>query len=70
MPCTPRMAGCSVRCLHWQHVDNYRKQRQLEEAQAEEAGNGYEQELQDYLASHTLVTFKSWLIQHRREPTE
>jgi hypothetical protein len=66
MPCTPRMAGCPVSCLHYQAVTAYRQERQRCEATADNAARGYRAELAYYLAAHPLPTFRQWLIGNRR----
>lgn len=61
MPCKPRMAGCTVRCLHRQLVESYRDARDAWEQQAEAATYGYAAELRDYAAEQPGPTFKAWL---------
>lgn len=61
MPCKPRMAGCSVRCLHRQLVENYRDARDAWESIAEAETHGYATELAEYAEQNPGPTFKVWL---------
>lgn len=64
------MAGCKATCQHYRFVRDYRDERERQLSEAEEAGNGYEVETAEYLQAHPAIVFKTWLIQHRREPNE
>lgn len=61
--CTPRMKGCSSRCLHFLHVLAYRQERERQEEIAEQASNGYAIEHGEYVKEHPLLTFKDYLQQ-------
>jgi hypothetical protein len=64
MPCAPRMAGCSTRCLHRQLVEDYRAARAAAELAAERTHRGYPTERAE-LAGR-LITFRRWLEGSRR----
>jgi hypothetical protein len=62
MPCTPRMLGCSRACRHFQLVDDYRQERQRQEATAEAVSMGYDVEHKAELVKNPLITFQNWLV--------
>ncbi len=52
------MAGCPVTCLHRQHVEGYRLQRESELAAQEAATYGYKTEMSTY----PVLTFHDYLV--------
>lgn len=66
MPCAPRMTGCKVDCLHRALVSSYKDERIRQEDAAEAASLGYDTEYAEYVAEHPLITFKEWLIGHKK----
>lgn len=62
MPCAPRMTGCKADCMHRQLVRDYHAERERQEIAAE---NDYRHRDGNEHASR-LITFKQWLIGHRR----
>lgn len=79
MPCPKRMtlavdgkpgAGCKASCLHRALVNDYQLARHNEEQAAETASIGYATEYAEYVAEHPLVTFKDWLIGHKKPAAE
>ena len=62
--CVPRHVQCS-----WSHVEQvtgYRDERQRQERQREDETLGYETELEEWNRTHTMITFKQWLIMGAR----
>lgn len=66
MPCKPKMVGCAATCGHYAIVSDYRFERLRQESVADDAGNGYRTEYEQYVATNPLITFKKWLIGSRR----
>lgn len=64
--CAPRLAGCSASCLHRQLVEGYWAARECDERDLERETALYPAEVAEYRAERPLVTFKAWLIGHRR----
>lgn len=65
MPCSPGMRRCVATCAHRRFVRDYRAERSRQETVADHTSLGHAEELAAYLASNPLVTFKTWLIQHK-----
>jgi hypothetical protein len=68
MPCKPRMTGCAASCLHRRMVNDYRLARTAYEDQLE--AENWETERAEYAAQNPGITFKEWLIGHRKQRQE
>lgn len=67
MPCTKRMAGCGLECLHRQRVETYKWDRINWNQRLENTALGYTQEGIDFREAEPPPTFKKHLIQTRGE---
>lgn len=60
------MSKCHRLCQHRSKVHDYRAERQRQLAVAEHVSALYTTEYAEYIQANPLITFKQWLIYHRR----